>query len=175
MREIAALYLNMNINDISLCWVLRALTFWFCLILVWLYYINAMLHLLANELSATWFGLYVCRTPNNDFTTWKHREWFVRLAHASKTASYHNHKSGYFSFQRLSARLRSKDNKCKCSYNINISQQCKEGVCVIIYPVLHSWKSTKKNIVITYLLFSQKYLNFITGVNHNAVIQYYTS
>lgn len=27
LREIAALYLNMNINGISLCWVLRALTF----------------------------------------------------------------------------------------------------------------------------------------------------
>lgn len=27
LREIAALYLNMNINDILLCWVLRALTF----------------------------------------------------------------------------------------------------------------------------------------------------
>lgn len=169
MREIAALYLNMNINDISLCWVLRALTFWFCLILVWFYYINAMVHLLANELSATWFGLYVCRTPNNDFTTWKHREWFVRLAHASKTASDHNHKSGYFSFQRLSAGLRSKDNKCKCSYNISISQQCKEGVCVC-----HISRAAvmKKHKEITYLLFSKKYLNFITGVNHNHVAQY---
>lgn len=132
LREIAALYLNMNINDISLCWVLRALTFWFWLILVWFDYITAMVHLLATELSATWFGLYVCRTPNNDFTTWKHREWFVRLAHASKTASYHKHKSGCFSFQRLSAGLRAKDNNGKCSYNINISQQCKAsvGVCV---------------------------------------------
>lgn len=93
LREIAALYLNMNINDISLCWVFRALTFWFLLILVWCDYITAVVHLLASELSATLFGLYICRTPNNDFTTQKHQEWFVRLAHASKTAAYHKHKS----------------------------------------------------------------------------------
>lgn len=68
LREIAALYLNMNINDISLCWVLRALTFWFLLILVWFDYITAVVHLLASELSATWLGLYICRTTSNDFT-----------------------------------------------------------------------------------------------------------
>lgn len=90
-------YRCMNIYSISLCWFWEHWHFDFGLsrtgLIIFLRLCNCVLPLKATELRATWFWLCLCRTSNNYFTTWKHWEWFVCLAHATNTAGYLAHKS----------------------------------------------------------------------------------